>query len=186
MRKLIYFTVISLDGFIARPGGELDWVLVDEELHKYLNDQQSELGAYLYGRRMYELMAAAWPPLDTDPSAPDYIAEFARLWKRMPKIVFSETLTDVAWNSRLVRGDAAAEVRRLKAEPGKDLEVGGAGLAGSLIKMGLVDEYRLFVQPAVLGAGLRVFPELRETINLKLVDTRAFASGVVYLRYEKA
>src|SRR5512144_1980453 len=137
MRKLIYFSMVSLDGFIARADGALDWVIIDEELHKYVNDQQRELGAYLYGRRMYELMADFWPTGDADPSAPDYVAAFARIWREMPKIVFSKTLDDVGWNSSLVRGDVSGQIGRLKAEPGKDLEVGGAWLTGSLMQLGL-------------------------------------------------
>lgn len=186
MRKVIYFAMVSLDGFIARPNGDLDWVIVDEELHRYINDQQEALGTFLYGRRMYDLMAAAWPPVDEDPSAPDYMAEFSRIWKKMPKVVFSHSLERVEWNSRLVRGDAAEEVARLKGEPGKDLEVGGADLAGSLIKLGLVDEYQLFVNPVVLGRGTPLFPAMDRTIDLKLVEARRFGSGVVFLRYERA
>src|SRR5512135_3139276 len=126
MRKVLYFAMVSLDGFIAGPNGELDWVIVDEELHKYLNDQQSQIGAYLYGRRMYEMMAAAWPPVGADPSAPDFMVEFARIWQQMPKIVFSKTLDHVEWKSTMVRGDVAEEIGKLRAAPGKDLEVGGA------------------------------------------------------------
>ncbi len=186
MRKLIYFSMVSLDGFIARPNGDLDWVFIDEELHRYVNEQQRMLGAYLYGRRMYDLMAADWPRLAGDPSAPGYIAEFAAIWKRMPKVVFSQTLERVEWNARLVRGHPAEEVAKLKAEPGNDLEVGGAGLAGTLIGRGLVDEYQLFVNPVVLGSGIRLFPPLERTIDLQLLDTRSFGSGVIYLRYGRA
>ncbi len=186
MRKVIYFAMMSLDGFVARPDGDLDWVIVDEELHRYINDQQERLGGYLYGRRMYDLMAAAWPPLGDDPSAPDYIADFARIWKRMPKVVFSKTLEQVQWNARLERGDAAEQVAKLKAEPGKDLEVGGVALARSLIARGLVDEYQLFLNPVLLGSGLRPFPALDRSLYLKLVETRQFHSGVVFLHYSRA
>ncbi len=186
MRKLIYFTMMSLDGYIARPNGDLDWQTMDEELHKFVNAQQREFGAYLHGRRIYEMMAAAWPPLETDPSAPDYMAEFSRIWKTTPKIVFSKTLDHVEWNSRLVRDNVAEEVKRLKAEPGGDLEVGGADLAGTLIQLGLVDEYRLYFSPVVLGTGIRPFRAEQETIKLKLMETQTFKSGVVYLRYERA
>ncbi len=186
MRKLIYFSMVSLDGFIARPNGDLDWVIIDEELHRYVNEQQAALGAYLYGRRMYDLMAAYWPRLDGDPSAPGYIADFAAIWKRMPKVVFSQTLERVEWNARLVRGHPAEEIAKLKAEPGNDLEVGGAALAGTLIGHGLVDEYQLFVNPVVLGSGIRLFPPLERTIDLQLLDTRSFSSGVIYLRYGRA
>ncbi len=119
MRKPIYFAMISLDGYIARPDGSLDWVIADEQLHRFINDRQAALGGYVYGRRMYELMAAAWPPLDEDPTAPDYIADFARLWQAKPKIVFSQSLQHVEWNARLAvamrqprwRGSRASRAR---------------------------------------------------------------------------
>ncbi len=186
MRKLIYFSMISLDGFIARPNGDLDWVIVDEEVHKYVNRQQAALGAYLYGRRMYELMADFWPTADEDPSAPQYIAEFAGIWREMPKVVFSRTLEHVDWNARLVQGDAAEEIGKLKAEPGRPLEVGGADLAGTVMQLDLVDEYHLFVNPVILGTGIRPFPSVDRSTNLTLVETRSFTSGVVFLRYERA
>jgi dihydrofolate reductase len=185
MRRVIYLAMVSLDGYIARPDGALDWVIIDEELHTYVNEQQREIGAYLYGRRMYELMAQDWPKAADDPTAPGYILEFARIWKQMPKIVFSKTLTHVEWNATLVRGDVADEIARLKAQPGEDLEVSGAGVAGTLMRHGLIDDYQLFVNPVVLGSGVRPFPASDEALKLRLIETRAFRSGVVYLRYQR-
>jgi dihydrofolate reductase len=175
----------SLDGFIETPNRELDWVIVDEELHQYINDQQSSVDTHIYGRRMYELMAKDWPPAGDDPSAPGYIVEFARIWKSMPKIVFSKTLERVDWNSRLVRDDAAKEIARLKAQPGKNLSVGGANLAATLMRQGLIDEYQIFVHPVILGAGTPMFPSLSDRINLRLVDSRTFGTGVVMLVYQR-
>jgi dihydrofolate reductase len=109
--------------------------------------------------------------------------EFAGIWKDTPKIVFSRTLERVEWNSRLVHDDPVQEVVRLKAQPGFDMDVGGPTLAATLMRAGLIDEYRLFVQPVILGAGTPFFPPLEERIGLKLVETRTFGSGVVYLRY---
>ena len=123
---------------------------------------------------------------DQNPSAADYELEFARIWQNLPKIVFSKTLEKVEGNARLVRDGVAEEVAKLKEQPGKDLAVGGAGLASALIELGLVDEYRLFVSPVVLGAGTPYFPPLEERIDLELVETRTFASRVVYVRYRKA
>ena len=185
MRKLIYSFGVSLDGFIAGPEGDIDWSAPDEELHRFHNQQARELGAQLYGRRLYEVMRY-WETAEENPSAPEYELEFARIWKATPKLVFSRTLERVEGNARLVRDGAAEEVARLKDQPGKDLAVGGAGLASTLIKLGLVDEYRLFVSPVVLGAGTPYFPALDERINLKLVETRTFGSRVVYVRYERA
>jgi dihydrofolate reductase len=159
-------------------------VLVDEELHAFFNDEARAMSAFLYGRRLYEVMTAYWPTAETDASATPAMLEFARIWKDTPKIVFSRTLERVEWNSRLVRDDAAAEVARLKAQPGFDMDVGGPTIASTLMRSGLIDEYRLFVQPVILGAGTPFFPSLDDRIGLTLVETRTFGSGVVYLRYE--
>ena len=132
MRKVVYSMGVSLDGFIEGPNRELDWSTPDEELHTFWNDQTREIGTSLYGRRMYELMAGFWPTADADPSAPSYVAEFARIWRDLPKVVFSTTLEKVDWNSRLVRDDVAEEVMKLKAQPGKDLSIGGSDLAAIL------------------------------------------------------
>ena len=181
MRKLIYSMSVSLDGFIAGPDGEIDWSPPDEELHRFHNQQTRELGGHLLGRRLYETMVY-WETADENPSALEYELEFARIWKDMPKIVFSKTLEKVEGNSRLVRDGVAEEVAKLKEQPGKDLAVGGAGLASTCIKLGLLDEYRLFVSPVVLGGGTPYFPALDERINLDLVETQTFGSRVVYVR----
>jgi dihydrofolate reductase len=185
MRRLIYSFGVSLDGFIAGPEGDIDWSAPDEELHRFHNEQARELGAHLYGRRLYETMRVWETWADERPSAPEHELEFARIWKATPKIVFSTTLEKVEGNARLVRNNAAEEVARLKEEPGKDLAVGGAGLASTLMKAGLIDEYGLFVNPVVLGAGTPFFPALDERIDLELVETRTFGSRVVYVRYRR-
>ena len=182
MRRLIYSFGVSLDGFIAGPDGGFDWAAPDEELHRFHNEQARELGAHLYGRRLYETMVA-WETVDEDPSAPKQMLEFAEIWKATPKVVFSTTLEKVEGNARLVKEGAGEEVARLKEGPGGDLAVGGAGLASTFIKLGLVDEYRLFVNPVVVGGGTRFFPNLDERIDLELVETRTFGSRVVYVRY---
>jgi dihydrofolate reductase len=184
LRNLIYSFGVSLDGFIAGPGGDIDWSAPDEELHRFHNQQARELGAHLYGRRLYEVMRY-WETADENPSAPEHVLEFARIWKDTPKIVFSRTLEKVEGNARLVRDGVAEEVAELKQQPGKDLAVGGAGLAATCIKLGLVDEYRLFVSPVVLGSGTPYFPALDERIDLELVETRTFGSRVVYVRYRR-
>ncbi|HTS14192.1 MAG TPA: dihydrofolate reductase family protein [Candidatus Sulfotelmatobacter sp.] len=175
---------VSLDGFVATPDGSLDWVLVDEELHAAFNEEARGLSAFLYGRHMYELMTAYWPTAEADPTVTPVEIDFARLWGPMPKVVFSRTLTEVGWNSRLVRDDAVDEVARLKARPGYDMGVGGPDLASTFMRAGLIDEYRLYVNPVVLGAGKRFFPDGVEPLQLRLTETRTFGSGVVYLRYQ--
>jgi dihydrofolate reductase len=184
MRKLIYSMGVSLDGFIAGPNGEIDWSAPDEERHRFHNQQMREIGAQLCGRRLYEVMLY-WETADENPSAPEHELEFARIWKAIPKIVFSKTLEKVEGNARLVRDGVAGEVAKLKEQPGKDLSVGGAGLASTLMKLGMIDEYRLFVSPVVLGGGTPYFPPLEKAINLELVDTRTFGSRVVYVRYRR-
>jgi dihydrofolate reductase len=184
LRKLIYSMTVSLDGFIAGPDGEIDWSAPDEELHRFHNDQIREIGAYLCGRRLYETMLY-WERAEEDPAATEPTLEFARIWKGIPRIVFSGTLERVLGNATLATGGVAQELARLRQEPGEDLAVGGAGLASSLIRLDLIDEYRLYVSPVVLGGGTPYFPSLEERIDLKLLETRTFASRVVYLRYRR-
>jgi dihydrofolate reductase len=184
MRKVIYSMGLSLDGFIAGPNGEIDWSAPDEELHRFHNEQTRELDAHFCGRRLYEEMLY-WETADQNPSAGEPELEFARIWQNLPKIVFSKTLEKVEGNARLASEGVAEEVAKLKEQPGKDLAVGGAGLASSFTSLGLIDEYRLFVNPVVLGGGTPYFPRLDEQINLELVETRTFGSRVVYLRYRR-
>ena len=184
MRKLIFSMTVSLDGFIADPGGEIDWSVPDDELFRFHTEEVRELGGHLLGRRLYETMVY-WETAEEQPSLAEPEREFARLWKALPKIVFSRTLEKVEGNTRLVRDSAAEEVVRLKEESGKDLAVGGAGLAAGLTELGLIDEYRLFVSPVVLGGGTPYFPPLDDRIKLELVETRTFGSRVVYVRYQR-
>lgn len=186
MRRVIYAMSVSLDGFIEATDGDLSWSFPDEELHQHFNDQERMIEPHLYGRRLYENMAAYWPTADEKPSAPRSEIEYARIWKAMPKIVFSKTLDQVGWNSRLVRGDIAVEVKKLKELPGKDMSVGGADLASSFMELGLIDEYRLYVHPVVLGGGKPLFRGLSHKISLRLEETRTFSSRVVLLKYRLA
>jgi dihydrofolate reductase len=182
MRKLIYSMGVSLDGFIAGPDGAIDWSAPDEELHRFHNQQAREVGAQLYGRRLYEAMLP-WEAAEERPEAAEPVLEFARIWKDTPKVVFSRTLARVEGNARLVGEGAGEEAVRLKEQPGGDLAVGGAGLASTFIRLGLIDEYRQFVSPVVLGGGTPYFPALEASIDLELLETRTFGSRVVYVRY---
>jgi dihydrofolate reductase len=185
MRKLIYSMGVSLDGFIAGPDGSIDWSAPDEELHRFHNQQTRELGAHLCGRRLYEAMVY-WDTAEENPSPPEHVLEFARIWKELPKIVFSKTLENVEGNARLASDSVAEELAQLKEQPGKDLAVGGAGLASTCTELGLIDEYRMFISPVLLGGGTRYFPALEERINLELLETRTFGSRVLYVRYRRA
>ncbi len=158
--------------------------MVDDELHTWFNDLSRSLDASLYGRRLYELMAAYWPTAASDPAATEPEREFARIWNTTPKIVFSTTLDAVGPNCRLVSGDVGDRLTELRSEFAGDLEVGGPTLASAFIERGLVDEYRLLVHPAILGDGTRFFPTLGDRVGLRLLETRTFGSGVVYLGYE--
>ena len=186
MGKLIYSLNVSLDGFVETPDHSLAWANVDDELHTWFNDQARELAASIYGRRMYEVMSSYWPTGATDPDATEPMRDFAGIWAATPKIVFSSSLDSVDFNSRLVRGDIAQELARLRTEFDGDMDVSGATLAASFIRRGLVDEYRLLVHPVVLGAGTRFFPEVASPIPLRRTETRRFDSGVMYVGYETA
>lgn len=182
MRKLIYSMGVSLDGFIAGPRGEGEWAAPDEELHRFHNEQTRQLCLHLLGRRLYEVMSYWETAEERNPSAPQHELEFARIWKELPKTVFSNTLTTVEGNTKLSRRDPVVEVQTLKEQPGEDVGVGGAALAASLTAHGLIDEYRLFINPLVLGGGKAFFAR-DERITLELIETRTFSSRVVYLRY---
>lgn len=186
MGKLTYGMGVSLDGHIADRSGDIGWSAPDDELHQYWNDQARDVAASLYGRKLYELMSAYWPTADEEPDAPPVVAEFARHWRAMPKVVFSKTLESVDWNSRLERGDVVEVARTLKAETDGLIEVGGATLAAPLVRAGLVDEFQVVVMPAVVGGGTPFFPSLDKWLRLELVENRTFPSGAVLLRYVPA
>ncbi len=184
MRKIIYKTHVALNGLIEMQGSRPDWVIADEELFRYMNNQERQIGGYLWGRRMYENNQALWA--DADPqSMEDFVVENLQIRKQIPVIVFSSTLERVVGNARVERGDPVAVVTRLKEQPGPDLSVGGIQLASALIQAGLVDEFHFFFQPIILGAGRPIYPALNEAIRLKLVETHTFRTGIVYLRYQR-
>ncbi|WP_028662064.1 dihydrofolate reductase family protein [Saccharomonospora saliphila] len=184
MGKLTYGMNVSVDGYIADANGDLGWSVPDDELHQYWNDRTRDVALSLYGRKLYELMAAHWPTAGQAPGVPPVEAEYARLWLATPKVVFSRTLESVDWNSRLERGDVVEVARRLKAETDGLMEVGGATLAATLVRAGLVDEFHVLVTPVAIGGGIPFFPSLDKWLKLELVENRTFESGAVLLRYE--
>lgn len=186
MRKVIYAVMVSIDGFIEGPNQELDWHLIDEELHRHFNELENTIDIHLYGRRLYENMAAYWPSADENPSAPEYVVEYARIWRNQPKIVFSKTLQHVDNNARLVREVNPREIKQLREQPGKDMSLGGAELAATFMKLGLIDEYQMYVNPVIVGGGTPMFPALNVPLSLQLLETRTFSSGVVLLRYQSS
>jgi dihydrofolate reductase len=184
MRTLVYSMSVSLDGFIAGPGGDISWTAPDAEQMRFHNDQIREVTAELMGRRLYEDMLV-WEGSEGIPSDPESLA-WGPVWRAIPKIVFSTTLQQVRGNARLATGDVASEVAKLKEQPGEGIvSLGGAGLAASLIDLDLIDEYRMLVRPVIVGSGTPFFPSLHQQVALELIETRTFSSGVVYLRYRR-
>jgi dihydrofolate reductase len=182
MAKLIYSAITSLDGYIADEEGKFDWAAPDEELHTFVNDLERQVGTYLYGRRMYEVMVF-WETAHSLTELPPFIRDYAEIWQAADKVVYSRTLKAVSSaRTRLVRDFDPEEVRRMKTEAGRDISLGGADLAAQALKTGLVDECHLFVTPVVVGGGTQSLPNnLR--LNLELLDERRFGSGVVHLGY---
>jgi dihydrofolate reductase len=185
MKKVILWMAISVDGYFEGPDRDLSWHRVDDELHQHMNDRLAAMSAFLHGRVMYELMAEVWPTADQDPSIRGPMVEFAPIWRDMPKIVYSRTLERADWNSTIVRDVVADDVRRLKDGPGGDLVLGGADIAATFRRLDLIDEYRLYVHPVILGAGRPLFPESGQTTDLRLVDTQRFGNGVAALHYAR-
>lgn len=185
MAKLIYSPIMSLDGYIADESGDFEWAAPDEEVHALVNEIERRAGTHLMGRRMYETLRY-WedPPADvwTSPAS----GEFARIWQAADKVVYSTTLRKpVTARTRIEHEFNPGEVRTLKDSADRDLTVGGANLAAQAIAAGLVDEYHLFLVPAIVGGGTRALPD-KTRLNLTLEAERRFASGVTYLRYRPA
>ncbi|MEU8948309.1 dihydrofolate reductase family protein [Streptomyces sp. NPDC048489] len=185
MRKIVLMMSVSLDGYIEGPDHEIGWHRVDEELHRHFNEEISRFGALLDGRVTHELMAAYWPTADQDPASTPTEAEFAGIWRDIPKIVYSRTLERSDWNTTVVREVVPEEVRALKEEPGGDLGLGGADLAATFLRHDLVDELRIYVHPVLIGGGTPLFPKGDTLTALRLTGTRTFGNGVVLLRYER-
>jgi dihydrofolate reductase len=185
MRKIILMMSVSLDGYIEGPDRQIDWHMVDDELHSHFNEQLRAMGAFLSGRVAYELMAGFWPTADADPSSTPPVVEFAGIWRDMPKIVFSRTLERADWNTTIMRDVVVEEIMALKAQPGGDLALGGSDIAAAFMQHDLIDEYRIYVHPILIGRGKPLFQASEATVKLRLAETRAFGNGVVLLRYER-
>jgi dihydrofolate reductase len=184
MLPVIYSMAVSLDGFIAGPDDEIGWTAPDAELFRFHVQQTREIAAELCGRRLYEAMLV-WETAEQTMSDEDEL-EFARIWRPIPKVVFSRTLIAVEGNARLATDDLAKEIAGFRDQPGEGVvSVAGAGLAAAAIAEDLIDEYRQFVRPIVLGGGTPYFPPLPKSLDLRLVESRSFDSGVVYLRYQR-
>ncbi|MGC5019163.1 dihydrofolate reductase family protein [Micromonospora sp. DT47] len=184
MRKIILWMSVSLDGYFEGPEHQLDWHRVDDELHAYFNAELATMGAFLDGRRSFELMADFWPTADRDPASSAPTKEFAGIWRDMPKVVYSRTLRHADWNATIAREVVPEEVAALKARPGGDMVVGGAELGATFHRLGLIDEHRIFVHPVLIGRGTPLFPPSDTPTDLRLVESRTFGNGVVMLRHQ--
>jgi dihydrofolate reductase len=180
--KLIYSAIMSLDGYVADEDGNFDWAAPDEEVHTFVNDLARQVGTYLYGRRMYEVMVA-WENPDAFADQPRFISDFAEIWQAADKVVYSRTLqTPSSARTRIERDFDLEAVRQMEGQAGRDITVGGPDLAAQAIRAGLIDEYQLFIAPAVVGGGTRALPN-DARLKLELLDERRFGNGTVYLHY---
>ncbi|MFF7373613.1 dihydrofolate reductase family protein [Streptomyces tricolor] len=183
MRSVTYSMSVSLDGYVVGPDGGFDWTVPDEEVFRFATDEVREAGVHLLGRRLYETMLY-WETVNQNPSLDFSTLEFAAVWRSLPKVVFSTTLSAVEGNARLASGGLAEEIERLRAEPGGgNIAIGGAGLAAEAAASGLIDEYRARVYPVLVGGGVPFFPRHGRRVDLELVETRIFSSRIVYFRY---
>ena len=183
MRRLIYSMTVSLDGFIASPDGAIDWSVPDEELFRFHTQQVQEMGVQLCGRRLYETMLYWETAQETSLSEED--VEVAQIWRALPKVVFSTTLESVVGNTRLATGGVGEEVFEARGTDRKGHRRRRRRPRPRGMKLELIDEWRLFVSPVLLGGGTPYFPILEKRINLELVETKTFGSRVVYLRYRR-
>jgi len=186
MRSVIYAMSVSLDGYIAGPDGSFDWGTPDEEIFRFWTDQTRKLSAHLLGRRLYETMLY-WETADENPSLDFDDREWVSVWRPLPKVVFSRTLSAVEGNALLASGSLVEEIERLRDEPGDgDIGIGGATLAGEAAQLGLIDEFRCVVYPVLVGGGTPFYPQLERRLDLELIESRTFGSRAVYLRYRVA
>jgi dihydrofolate reductase len=180
--RLIYSVITSLDGYVADEAGNFDWAEPDEEVHAVVNDLERQVGTYLYGRRMYDVLVA-WENDDVVAGQPDVVKDYAGIWRDADKVVYSTTLQTVtSARTRIEREFDIEAIRGLKTRAERDISVGGPGLAAQAIAAGLVDEWHLFVSPIVVGGGTPALPD-GVVVRLELMDERRFRNGVVHLHY---
>lgn len=182
MRKIVYAQLVSLDGFIEDSDGKIDWTKPSDELHWHFNELEKNVDINFYGRRVSQAMDY-WLTADQNPDAPDVEIDYAKAWQKNERIVFSKTLDKVRGNASIRHEVDPDEIRKLKNQPGNLLTVGGAGLASTFIKYGLVDEFRVYIHPVVLGGGKPMFP-IQQKLNLKFIESQTFSGGIIMLKYQ--
>lgn len=183
MGRIVWMMSVSLDGYMEGPDHDISWHCVDEELHQHFNDWMAPAGAFLSGRTTYELMVSYWPTADQDPDGSPTEAEFAGIWRDTPKVVYSRTLEQADWSTTVVRDVVPQEVRALQEQYDGDLVVGGSILGAEFLRLGLIDEFRVYVHPVVIGQGTPMFQPQDVQVPLELVGTRTFGNGVVLLQH---
>jgi dihydrofolate reductase len=183
MGKLIFLMNVSLDGYIETRDHSLDWTVVDDELHTWFNERLRSTEVSVYGRRLFEVMNAYWPTYESDPEATGPMLEFGRIWNAKQKVVVSRSMQEAPPGWRLMSGDPETILEELRRDFSGDLEIAGPTLAAGFIRRGLVDEYQLVVHPVILGGGKPFFPDLERPAGLRLLETRTFSSGAVYLGF---
>lgn len=188
MRPLVLFMHVSLDGFVAGPNGEIDWVKVDDEIFDYAGRRTAESDTALYGRVTYEMMQAYWPTAAGKPNASKHDKEHAAWYNKVDKVVLSKTMQGQQLpNTIIISDDIAHRIKALKQQAGKEIIIfGSPGASHSLMQHGLIDEFWLFVNPVLLGKGIPLFKDVKEATNLKLVTSATFSCGVVCLHYAKS
>jgi dihydrofolate reductase len=185
MRKLIHFVHTSVDGYIEGPNGEFDWPTLGPELSAYSYELNDRVDTFVYGRAVWDMMSGFWPNAESMSDDPHDL-RFAPIWRATPKIVFSRTLREAGWNTRVLGTDLATEVTALKQEDGKDLLLtGGSELPAALTRLGLIDEFHIVVHPVVLGGGKSLFLPPEKRLTLELAESRTFDSRTVLLRYAR-
>ena len=185
MRKIISFMHISLDGFVAGPNGEMDWIKVDEEIFDYVGKRISEGDTALYGRVTYQMMESYWPTAGDQPVASKHDIEHSKWYKKVHKVVLSKTMKDAGLaNTTIISDNMSDRINEIKQQPGNDILLFGSPTAThSLIQLGLIDGYWLFLNPIILGQGIPLFVDIKDKINLKLLNTHQFTCGVTELNY---
>jgi dihydrofolate reductase len=188
MRKLVLFMHVSLDGFVAGPGGEMDWIIADEEMFDYAGKRTNEADTALYGRVTYEMMQSYWPTAGDQPGATKHDIEHSTWYNSVTKVIISRTMKGANLaKTKIISDSVSDEILQLKQAPGRDIVIFGSPSAShSLMADNLIDDYWLFINPILLGQGIPLFKDIRDKIQLKLAKTVPFASGVVCLHYEKA
>ena len=187
MRKIVQFMHVSLDGFVAGPNGEMDWIKVDEEIFDYAGHRTDGSDTALYGRVTFDMMEGYWPTAADQPNASKHDIEHSTWYSKVPKVVLSKSMKgESKKNVTVISDNVASEVQKLKQAAGKEIIIFGSPSAShTLMQAGLIDDIWIFVNPVLLGQGIPLFKGIREQVNLKLIKSHAFSCGVVCLHYER-